>query len=218
MRLHNVILSTLAAGVVATISTPTASAHADLTEHCSNAAFDSEIADYYADRPGSPPAIPARRLSVRGLMVMDALEAQGSAKVLKSTPALLSQVWVSVDSWGEDTQVHLVFPLENKHVIDVITNVPVTQPDDGSGFLDIYADHGDGVHGHVYSEKVAAIALAKLPRGGEATRLIGFYDQHGETIFATYASQATKTADAKAIAGFADTWAFAQSQESLCGK
>lgn len=216
MRVRNGFFSAATLATIAALSLPDAVAHRDMTKLCSVSDFDATVAQYYLDNPGSPPAIPARRLVTSALTLMDALEATGAAKVMPSNPERLSALWATIDAWGEDTQMHLVFPLENKHVIDVITEVPITQPDDGSGFLDIYADDGDGVHGHVYVDKVAAIAVATLPGDGDVTRVVSFFDVHGDTIFSAYASQSRKTADPKAESGFEGTWGFAQAQDSLC--
>lgn len=182
---------------------------------CATQAQKSIVADYYEKRPGSPPAIPVRRLKMNALTLATALEEYGT--VFRVNADDLPRLWGTIDGWGLDTAVRTVFAPTGKSVIDIATSVPMTQPDDGSGFLDIYADHGAGVHGHLYKSKVAAVAVLALPRGDETSRLASFFDEDGSLIFAIYATMIGKPFDAQAIPGFANTVEHAMEQTRLCG-
>lgn len=92
------------------------------------------------------------------------------------------------------------------------------QEDLDDGWLDIYADNGDGVHGHLWLEPIRTVWAVDLPakETGGHTRAISFFLPDGNLAISVYATLGSKKFDPAAIAGFERTRALLETMPRLC--
>lgn len=184
---------------------------------CATEEQKSQIADAFAAREGVPTMIYARNTGLPELTVASGLPASVKSYGAEATPDRVKEVWASIDSWGGEASTHVVFTMGGDHVADFPSLIPLTQPDDGSGFIDIYADNGDGVHGHVFLDLVKAIYAAELPGPTGVTRMVSLYNEDGSLIVAIYPSIGAKPFDQRAIDGFNRTFEQLKEYAPHCG-
>ena len=184
--------------------------------NCAGKSVAKKVAAFYAERPGAPSPIPARALGIPELHVVTALPGENRTGV-KATEQLLEDLWVTIDAWGEDTRVNLVFTMGGQHVLDFPSLVPIRQEDLDDGWIDAYADRGDGVHGHLWMDRVTSVHAIDI-EGTDDTRTRGvlFFAPEGDLAMGVYASVAGKAFDQNAVDGFGGTWDFLASGEQVC--
>ena len=196
-------------------------AHADLNggeqlKPCASNKDVKRIAKYFAGRPGAPTPKLSRDLGIPELHVVTGLPKESRISV-KSTPAVVKEIWSSIDAWGEQTAVHLVFTIGGAHVLDFPSLVPVRQKDLNDGWLNVYANKGDGVHGHLWLDHITTVHAIDIP-GSDDTRTRGvlFFLPKGDLAIGVYASIATKEFDPKAVEGFERTWQVLKVKPQIC--
>lgn len=182
-------------------------------------ADDAKVIQHYYDkvRPAAPPPAVARLYRMPEISVVSALK-QEDAYGVRSNRVFFEQVWKSVDSWGKDTKIGIVFTAGGKHVWNFPSTVPQTQSTSSPIWYDMYADDGAGVHGHITPAEVDQIWALQLPTAqkDKFTRILGFYGKDGHLIVGLYVSEGTKPYDAKAVEGFEKTRALLMSQPRVC--
>ncbi|RYY29392.1 MAG: hypothetical protein EOP62_00700 [Sphingomonadales bacterium] len=185
---------------------------------CATPEQTKNIRNYYEKmRPGVPLPVPSRYFNVAEAIIPSALpdtEAVGTA----STAAIADQVWKSIESWGAQTSVSLVFAPNSKNSFSVTSLVPIDQNNSADGYLDVYADGGKGIHSHIQIANIAAIYAHDLPNGDgkNRTRGISFYGPTGDLIIGVYASIKADPFDPKAAEGFARTWDLLKGMKRPC--
>lgn len=192
--------------------------HAYALPICATPDDSKIIQHYYSEiRPAAPPPVPARMYRMKEISVVSALSAEHAYGV-RSSPDFFDQVWKTVDSWGADTRIGLVFTSGGRHAWNFPSKVPVTQASTDLLLYDMYADEGKGVHGHITQTDVDSIWALQLPTKveGKYTRILGFYNKEGDLIVGLYVSEGTKAFDPKAVEGFERTRALLQTQPRLC--
>lgn len=204
------------AGATIAVSMYGAAMAQPVTTYCAADADRQKIAETVSARPGVPTVIYARTMDARELTVVSGLPESAFAVGVEATPERVKEIWSSIDDWGAETSTHIVFTMGGDHVADFTSLVPITQPDDGSGFIDIYADNGDGVHGHVFLDLVKAVYAAELPGPGGVTRMVSFYNEEGRLIFGVYPTIGAKPFDQRAVDGFDRTFEMLKSYAPLC--
>ena len=190
----------------------------DNSLHCASQADTQRVRDYYTGyRPGVPLPVPSRFLDVPELVIASGLPEDQSIGTAGS-PQVVKDIWKSIDAWGGKTAVKLVLTSGGKHAFAFPSLVPITQPEDKSGYLDVYADGGKGVHAHLQVAHVKAIYATDIPgkEAGRRTRAISFFGADGQLVLGVYASIAAETPDPAAIAAFAKTWSLIQSLPRVC--
>ena len=183
---------------------------------CANKADAKRVAEFYGERPGAPTPIPARALGIPELHVVTGLPGE-SRTGIEASEEVLEDLWVTIDAWGEDTRVNLVFTMGGRHVMDFPSLVPIRQEDLDDGWIDAYADRGAGVHGHLWMHRVASVhAIDVAGDDDQRTRGVLFFMPEGNLALGIYASIAGKAVDPKAVDGFDATWEFLASQAQVC--
>lgn len=192
--------------------------HAAAADGCASADDAKVIQHYYAKtRPGAPPPAVARLFRMKETAVVSALPA-AQAYGVRSNRLFFEDVWKSVDAWGADTRIGIVFTSGGKHVWNFPSKVPQTQSTSTPIWYDMYADNGDGVHGHITPAEVDQIWALQLPtkEADKFTRILGFYDKQGDLIVGLYVSEGVKPFDPKAVAGFEKTRELLKAQPRIC--
>lgn len=186
---------------------------------CASSSQTKKVMAFYTKtRPGAVTPIPARRLNVPEAVIASGVEGTYSVGV-RATPEIVSNVWATIDAWGARTKVGLVLTSEGPHAYDFPSLVPISLPDDGSGFIDMEADGGRGVHGHIFKSTIQSIYAVKLPDNkGGFSRLVSFYGPNGHLVLGVYASKAGGYGDKNAITGFAKSWDLIKSLPRACKK
>lgn len=188
----------------------------DPVARCAGKSDAKRVAEFYVERPGAPTPIPARALQIPELHVVTALPGDKRTGV-EATEKLLEDLWVTIDAWGEDTRVNLVFTMGGQHVMDFRSLVPYRQEDLDDGWIDAYADRGAGVHGHLWMGRVSSVHAFDIPGKDDArTRGVMFFMPEGNLALGIYASIAGKKVDPKAVDGFKGTWEFLAAQPQVC--
>jgi putative heme iron utilization protein len=194
-----------------------AAAPASAAGFCATPADVKSVASFYdTKRPGVPLPISARAVNLPEETVASAL-APSQALGTPGSVETVKKVWASIDAWGPQAKIWLVFTMGGAHSFVFPSLVPITQPSNGP-FYDAYADEGRGVHGHLKAEEVKAIYVADIPMkdASKRTRTVSFYDGSGKLIVGVYASLAKEAADETSVAGFAKTWELFKTLPRLC--
>lgn len=192
--------------------------YASASDTCATADDAKVIQHYYAKtRPGAPPPAVSRLYRMNEASVVSALD-QAHAYGVRSNRVLFEEVWKSVDAWGADTRIGIVFTSGGMHAWNFPSKVPQTWPSSSPIWYDMYADNGDGVHGHITPQEVDQIWTVQLPtkEADKFTRILGFYDKQGDLIVGLYVSEGTKPFDPKAVVGFERTRELLKSQPRIC--
>ena len=186
---------------------------------CASPAQIATVRNYYTNqRPGRPLPVPARAFSVPESVIASGLPPQDSFGVA-ATPALVREIWKSIDAWGEKTSVKLVLATGGQHTFAFPSLVPITQPAGASeSLLDVYADGGKGVHTHISTPHMKAIYASDVPGkdAGQRTQAVSFYNQDGSLALAVYAQIAGEQPDPAAVAGFQKTAAKIKALPRVC--
>lgn len=185
---------------------------------CASADDARVVQDYYAKvRPGAPPPPVSRLFRMEESRVVSGLKAD-EAYGVRSDRVFFDQVWKSIDTWGKDTRIGLVFTSGGMHAWNFPSTVPVTQASTSPIWYDMYADDGAGVHGHVTPQEVDQIWALQLPtkEAGKFTRILSFYGKDGHLIVGLYVSEGVKDFDPKAVEGFERTRELLQSRPRIC--
>ncbi len=175
---------------------------------CATPEQTKNVRAYYDKmRPGVPLPVASRYFNLSESAVASALP-DGMMVGTAANAALTDQLWKSIESWGAQTSVSLVFAPSGKHAFSFPSLVPMDQNDSSDGYLDVYADGGKGVHSHIQIAQISAIYAHDMPAGDgkNRTRGVSFYGPDGHLVIAVYASIKSDPVDPKAAAGFARTW------------
>ncbi|MFA5685204.1 MAG: ChuX/HutX family heme-like substrate-binding protein [Lysobacteraceae bacterium] len=185
---------------------------------CASADDAKVIQNYYANiRPGGPPPAAARLFRMKEATVASAFHPDHAYGV-RSNRLFFAEVWKSIDSWGKDTKIGLVFTSGGMHAWNFPSTVPQTQGSSSPIWYDMYADDGAGVHGHITPQEVDQIWAMQLPtrEADKFTRIVGFYDKQGDLIVGLYVSENTKPYDPRAVEGFERTRDLLKTHPRLC--
>lgn len=185
---------------------------------CATADDARVVQDYYANvRPGGPPPAAARLFRMKEATLVSAFQADHAYGV-RSDRRFFEEVWKSIDTWGEDTKIGLVFTSGGMHAWNFPSSVPVTQASSSPIWYDMYADDGAGVHGHITPQEVEQIWTMQLPtvEPDKFTRILGFYGSDGHLIVGLYVSEGVKDHDPKAVAGFERTRELLKTRPRIC--
>lgn len=205
----------LATALMAALALP---GHADAADTCASADDAKAVQHYYAAvRPGAPPPPVSRLFRMKEATVVSALRAE-EAYGVRSDRVFFDQVWKSVDSWGKDTRIGLVFTSGGQHAWNFPSTVPQTQASTTPIWYDMYADDGADVHGHVTPGEVDQIWALQLPtkEKDRFTRILAFYGKDGHLIVGLYVSEGVKDFDPKAVEGFERTRKLLKERPRLC--
>ncbi|MFT3763004.1 MAG: ChuX/HutX family heme-like substrate-binding protein [Pseudoxanthomonas sp.] len=192
--------------------------HARAQDACASSDDAKVIRHYYDEvRPAAPPPAVGRLFRMKETRVVSALKPEHAYGV-RSNRLFFEDVWKSVDAWGADTKIGIVFTSGGMHVWNFPSKVPQTQSTSTPIWYDMYADEGAGVHGHITPQEVDQIWALQLPtkEAGKFTRILGFYDKQGDLIVGLYVSEGVKDFDPKAVAGFERTRELLKRQPRLC--
>ena len=185
---------------------------------CASADDARVIQDYYANtRPGAPPPAVSRLFRMPEVSVVSALKPEHAYGV-RSNRLFFDQVWKSVDGWGKDTKIGIVFTSGGMHAWNFPSTVPQTQSSTSLIWYDMYADDGAGVHGHITPQEVDQIWALQIPtkEADKFTRILGFYGKDGNLIVGLYVSENVKPFDPKAVEGFERTRELLRTQPRIC--
>jgi len=187
-------------------------------DHCATQDDAKVIRHYYAHvRPGAPPPAVGRLFRMPEVSVVSALE-PSQAYGVRSNRLFFADVWKSIDTWGADTKIGIVFTSGGMHAWNFPSHVPQTQGSTSLMWYDMYADDGAGVHGHITPQDVDQIWALQLPtvRADRFTRILAFYGKDGNLIVGLYVSENTKDFDPNAVAGFERTRELLKTQPRIC--
>lgn len=186
---------------------------------CASTAQIATVRDYFTNqRPGRPLPVPARAFNLPESIIASGLPVEESFGIA-ATPALIREIWKTIDAWGEQTSVKLVLTTGGQHTFAFPSLVPITQPQNANADLyDVYADGGKGVHTHISTPHVKAIYATDIPGkdAGQRTQAISFYNHDGSLALAVYAQIAGEKPDPAAIEGFKKTAAKIKSLPRVC--
>lgn len=181
---------------------------------CASDKVAAKIAKTYKDVVGAPLPVVSRMTGALEVHVATSLENSVTVAV---TPEEVKDIWTTIDAWGPDTYTNLVFTMGGKHVLDFRHKIPTREADLDDGWLDIYADGGAGVHGHLWLERVTTVSAIEIPGTGDHnTRAINFYGPDGKLAIGVYSSITTKEVDQKAVDGFYKTREYLAKMKQAC--
>ena len=212
----NMYLKTTSAALVLL----TSAAHAELNHGtpveniCATDKVAAKVSKTYQDVAGAPLPVVSRMTGQLEVHVATSIK---DAVTVAVTPELTKRIWTTIDAWGADTYTNLVFTMGGKHVLDFRHKIPTREVDLDDGWLDIYADGGAGVHGHLWLDRVSTVVATEVPgKGDHNTRAISFYGPDGKLAIGVYSSISTKEVDQAAVDGFYKTREFLASLPQAC--
>ncbi|MFC3052129.1 ChuX/HutX family heme-like substrate-binding protein [Kordiimonas pumila] len=198
----------------------TVSANADFTHReaplCATPEQSTKVADFYKKSPGIPTSVAAQMLDMPEAQVVTALPAEQNHGVL-TTPDMVKDVFTTIDGWGARTKLDLVYTMDGNHYFQFPSFTPMRQEDMFDGWVDAYADGGNGVHGHLWLSRIRSVHAVDMPgEKGSRTRAISFYLPDGHLAMSIYASMPGGQNDKAALKGFAETSEFLRALPSAC--
>lgn len=175
------------------------------------------INQFYAKAPGAPIPIATHDLEISEAHLISALP-QDWRIGTPATPEVTRAIWESIDGWGKTANTKLIFGVNGIHNFIIPTHVPMTQIDEKDGYLDIKADNGDGMHGHIITDDVKYVYALRLPGKDNKifTRSIGFYDPRGGLIVSIYVNLPSYKGEISAINGFESSWDLIANMPRVC--
>lgn len=183
---------------------------------CATKQTAQKIQNIYQKVAGAPLAVVGRMSNEEEIYVATGL-AKENRRIIKASPKAVKKIWKSIDGWGKNTQVRLIFTMGGLHVLDFPSTVPIAQTDLDDGWIDIFSDQGLGVRGHLWLDKIHSIVAINIPGKDKIrTRAISFYGADGKLILGLYASITKKKFDQNAVNGFIKTWNAMSSMSLLC--
>jgi len=183
---------------------------------CASKSVSAKVQKTYKSVVGAPLPVVSRMAKVPEVQVATGLPSENRLSILASSD-IVKKLWKDIDAWGRDTMVRTVYTMGGDHVLDFPTKIPQTQADLDDGWLDIYADDGKGVHGHLWIDSIHSIHLVDIPGSDDVrTRTISFYSNDGKLLMGLYASITIKEFDQAAIDGFEKTRAFIAALPQIC--
>lgn len=192
---------------------------ASASDLCATPREEALIQSYaYDQRPGIPLAIGARNLEIPEAVFASGMK-EGDVVGVMATPDIATEIWTSMDeAWGADAKVGLVFSPSNQHAFALPHLLPVQVDGSEDGYLDVYADDGNGVHSHIQLKYVEAIYATDLKNadGVSETKGISLFGPDGDLIISVYASIKGDVYSEAAENGFATTWDLIASMPQAC--
>lgn len=186
--------------------------------NCATPEQAEKIRTYYtSERPGVPLAVASRAFEVPEAIIASALPPEQSIGV-DASPEITGEIWRSIESWGAATNVTLVITPSSQHAFAFPSLVPVNQDDNADGYLDVYADSGNGVHSHIQIKYVSKIFASDITtaEANRRTRGVSFFSSDGHLIIGVYASINKDAFDLAAVTGFDRTWALIGTMPRAC--
>jgi putative heme iron utilization protein len=187
-------------------------------QSCASQQQQRNVQAYYANlRPGVPATVASRYFNLAEAAIHTALPAE-RALLVAATPALVRQLWQTVDAWGASSRVYVVLSPAAQHGVEIPSAVPTMQADASDGYLDLRAAGSDGLAAHVQLDAVAAVGAIDVPadKAGFRTRGVSLFGRQGEAVFSVYASIKDKPVAEAAVAGFARSWQLLARLPPLC--
>lgn len=184
---------------------------------CADNRLAKEVGEFVSSQNGASLFDSASHLKVTEPEIASALARDGAANIAIGSRARFFKTWYSIDTWGAETAAYYALSNDGIHEFLIPTLVPISAPITSDGFLNMYAENGDGVHAHVDPDDIAFIVAAATPGpGATPNRYIGFYNSTGDLALGIYASIAGKAADPDAVTGFEQTRGLIASMPQAC--
>lgn len=216
---HSLLANTLLISIaILFLATPSSADlnHGTTVSACATYEQAQKVQSTYATVTGAPLAVVSRIVNLPEVLVATGVPKENRLSI-HASPDISKKIWASIDGWGAQTNIRMVYTMGGGHVLDFPSKVPIAGPDLDDGWIDIYADNGDGVHGHLWLERIASIHAIDIPGADDVrTRTISFYGPDGKLVLGLYASITTKKFDQSAVDGFAKTQTLIASMPQLC--
>lgn len=175
---------------------------------CANAEQAKQIAEFYAESPGTLPVMAARRLGMSPAVVASALDAERAVSAL---PDAFVDVWAAMSEWEEANFLIMQGP----NVFEIMSGVSAGAPSTRSQYFNIKYDNP--LRGHLRPDLYSSIYAVSLP-GTEDTVIRGvmFFDADGELVFGTFVSGEALKPSPEQIGKFDDVMELIRSRPSVC--
>ncbi|MFC3051913.1 ChuX/HutX family heme-like substrate-binding protein [Kordiimonas pumila] len=191
----------------------------DVRDLCVSQGDKTKFLDYIEkNQPGAPLAIASRGLEVPEALLTSALPKTAAVGV-KANPEITTQIWKSIDAWGADTDIGMVFSPSDQHAFVFPKHrVPLLQEGAKEGYLDMVANGDGGVHAHVQLKNISYIYATNLKSkdGKWQTQGITFFGPDGHAVIGVFASIKSKVISDAAVKGFEKTWAILSGLPQAC--
>ena len=173
---------------------------------------------YEKFRAGGPMPIASRELELVETKIVSGLPPSQSIGTVASRERF-ERIWQSIDSWGADNWINIVLTVDGHHAFNFPSKVPTTRQPAPEAFYSMWAEEGEGMHGHLNPDLMSLIYAVKIPApDGSYLRAIAFYDRDGDLISGLYASEAGKARAEQVLQGFEETWSLIASMPRACRK
>lgn len=168
----------------------------------------SQIAEFYADRPGTLPVMASRRLKLPESVVASGLAPAWSASAPGSS---FNEVWSALA--GLEQANFLI--MKGQNVFEILSGVSAGAPSKRSEFFNLAYENP--LRGHLRPDQYDAIYAVAIPgKDQSVARGVLFYDAAGALVFGVFVSGESLDPSPEAIEKFDAAMALVRATPSVC--
>lgn len=176
---------------------------------CANEEQSKLIHTFFAENPGSMPAIAARRLGLPEAIVASGLPAGQAASASSS---IFPDVWASMTEWN----VALFLIMKGANVFEIKSAAGEGKPSEASNYFNVAYEHP--LRGHLRPDLYTSIYAIEMPgrTDQEPNRGVIFFDENGDSVFGAFLSSDGPDPAPSEVAKFHATMELIKASPSVC--
>ncbi len=175
---------------------------------CANSEQTTQIRTYFAENPGTQPAIAAIRLNLPEALVVSALD---EAQAAGTTGAAFREIWAAMDEWEQAT----FMIMKGANVFEILSGVGTGKPSERSQYFNI--EYSQPLRGHLRPDLYASIYAVAIPvKDDVVSRGVIFFDANGASVFAAFISGDSMQTTPAEIAKFDAVMAMVRAAPDTC--
>ena len=175
---------------------------------CATQEQKEAIQAFYADNPGTMPAIASQRLSLPEAVIVSGLP----DGVAASAPAdMFPDVWAAMN--GFEAPTFLI--MKGRNVFEIASTVGTGKPSETSDYYNIAYEQP--LRGHLRPDLYTSIYAVQIPvKDDIVLRGVLFYDDTGGSVFGTFVGDEGAAPSEAELAKFSAVYDMVSAAESVC--
>lgn len=180
--------------------------HAEMM--CADAAQTAKVRAYFAENPGTQPAIAAIRMQLPEALVVSALD---ESQMASTSGEAFPQVWAAMTELEQAT----FMIMKGANVFEILSGIGKGTPSQRSQYYNI--EYSAPLRGHLRPDLYASIYAVAIPvKDDVVSRGVIFYDADGASVFAAFFSGDSMETTPAEIAKFDAVMAMVRKAPDVC--